>query len=116
MKPDETIIETSTRFIYLIGVLKALDKMFDESELVKKIVKSLLKSCEVKPMFFFDTMKEKLFRNDVEEWCHLERKVQGIVLKYEKSKRKEEDYSFQSWFKWKLKHVYPWWWRNGHAS
>ncbi|XP_021687658.2 uncharacterized protein LOC110670037 [Hevea brasiliensis] len=55
MKPGETILEMSTRFTDLVNVLKALEKEFTEEELVKKVLRSLLKSWETKVTAIFDT-------------------------------------------------------------
>uniref|UniRef100_A0A2C9VNN2 Uncharacterized protein n=1 Tax=Manihot esculenta TaxID=3983 RepID=A0A2C9VNN2_MANES len=46
MKPRETIIEMSTRFTDLVNLLKVFGKRFEETKLVKKILKSLSKSWE----------------------------------------------------------------------
>lgn len=50
MKPSETIIDMYTRFTNVINGLKALDQYFFKLELVNKILKSLLKSWNLKVM------------------------------------------------------------------
>ncbi|KAG8645723.1 hypothetical protein MANES_10G087466v8 [Manihot esculenta] len=54
MKSCETIAEISTRFTDLVNLLKALEKSFEEAELVKNILRSLSKTCEVKTTVIFD--------------------------------------------------------------
>uniref|UniRef100_A0A2C9UWI5 UBN2 domain-containing protein n=1 Tax=Manihot esculenta TaxID=3983 RepID=A0A2C9UWI5_MANES len=55
MKPGKTIAEMSTTFTHLVNLLKALGKIFEEAELVKKILRSLSKSWEAKITVIFDT-------------------------------------------------------------
>uniref|UniRef100_A0A2C9W5D4 UBN2 domain-containing protein n=1 Tax=Manihot esculenta TaxID=3983 RepID=A0A2C9W5D4_MANES len=55
MKPGKNIAEMSTRFTNLVNLLKALGKSFKEAELVKKILRSLLKSWETKTIVIFYT-------------------------------------------------------------
>uniref|UniRef100_A0A2C9V3K6 UBN2 domain-containing protein n=1 Tax=Manihot esculenta TaxID=3983 RepID=A0A2C9V3K6_MANES len=55
MKSGETIAAMSTRFTDLINLLKAIEKGFEEAELVKKILRFLPKSWEAKTTIIFDT-------------------------------------------------------------
>ncbi|XP_043817085.1 uncharacterized protein LOC122724921 [Manihot esculenta] len=94
MKPGETIAKMSIRFTDLVNILKVLGKSFEEAELVKKILRSLLKSWKAKSIVIFDIKEftrysydelirsliihEMIFKKEIIE------KEKGIALKSEK--------------------------------
>lgn len=64
MKPGETIEKMSTRFTNLVNLFKALQKYFEEEELLKKTLRSLPKYWETKATVIFDIREFSSYKND----------------------------------------------------